>query len=350
MQNAFILSGDVGAVKDAALYSLKDRYFVTVPKTFSSITIYQEFADRIADYAFENMGRLQTIYINTWVEPGTLVDADENPAPTIVLDGANIFSGCPADLDIYVKDGTTNQLFLGYQGPGGYGYSNADGWKLFYSDYQDVENHMFSYFSVNRNPSGMSTLILGYPVELPEGVTAWWARSIGDGRLNMGKVESDIVPALTPVLLVYEGTGPLYLSRYEGDNPGAATDYEDNLFKGSVDPGGHTMTASEMMTNFFTLGRPIGDSSYDNYGFYEYHPKNNILPSYVAWLAANDIPTERRFMMSFGNVGTGIANINDNESSNIQSEGATIYNLNGQRVANPTHGLYIVNGKKVIKP
>ena len=30
----------------------------------------------------------------------------------------------------------------------------------------------------------MSTLIMGYPVELPEGVTAWWARGLSDGNLN----------------------------------------------------------------------------------------------------------------------------------------------------------------------
>ena len=93
-----------------------------------------------------------------------------------------------------------------------------------------------------------------------------------DGKVNMRKIGKQVVPALTPVLLTYEGTGPLYLSRYEGDYPGSAIDYENNLFKGSVDPGGHTMTSSEMMSNFFTLGRPSGDTSYDHLGFYQYHP------------------------------------------------------------------------------
>lgn len=46
-----------------------------------------------------------------------------------------------------------------------------------------------------------------------------------------------------------------------------------------------------------------------------------------------------------GNV-TGIAHINADGQMNLE-EGA-VYNLAGQRVANPTKGLYIVNGKKVI--
>ena len=342
VQQAFIVNGTEGAVKDGALYDVTRKYLITAPKTFTTLTIHQEFADNIADYAFENMSNMKTLYVDTWLPAGTLVDDGDNKAPIMQLKGDNIFNGCSSDLDIYVKDGTTNQLFLGHQGPKGYGYRNTDGWDNFYSDYQDVDNHLFSYFPVKRNQGGMSTLILGYPVELPEGVTAWWARSISGGRLNMGKIASQVVPALTPVLLAYEGTTePLYLSRYEGSNPGAATDYESNLFKGSVDPGGHTMTSSEMTSNFLTLGRPAGDNTYNNLGFYQFHPTNNILPSYVAWLAASDIPTDARLMISFNDGDmTGITNINNDGNVNY-------YNLSGQRVTKPTKGLYIVGGRKV---
>ena len=145
-------------------------------------------------------------------------------------------------------------------------------------------------------------------------------------------------------MLTYEGTGPLYLSYYEGANPGAATDYEANLLKGSVDPGGHNMTSSELMSNFFTLGRPSGDSSYDNLGFYQYHPKNNILPSYVAWFAASDIPQSSRLMLSFDDV-------TDIDEMMLEKQGGKdtiLYNLNGQRITHPTKGVYIMNGRKVV--
>lgn len=42
---------------------------------------------------------------------------------------------------------------------------------------------------------------------------------------------------------------------------------------------------------------------------------------------------------------TGINAVNGSES---MVNGSEIYNLNGQRVENPTKGLYIVNGKKVV--
>ncbi len=348
VQNAFILNGEVGAVKDGALYDLTEKYLITAPKSFPTLTIHQEFADKVADYAFADMINLRTLYVDTYVPKGTLVDDKDNKAPVIQLDGENVFSGCPSDLNVYIKDGTPNQLFLGYQGPGGYGYGNESGWSKFYSNYQDVENHMFSYFPVNRNPGGMSTLILGYPVELPEGVTAWWAKSFSDGMVVFRKLGTQVVPALTPVLLTYEGTDLLYLSRYEGDNPGAATDYESNLLKGSIDPGGHSITSSEMMSNFFTLGRPSGDSSFDNLGFYQFHPKNNLLPSYVAWFAANDVPADVRFLMVFDEDDDDETSVTLPCTDDLLPQ---VYTMQGIRIA-PSDmrkgSMYIVNGKKVL--
>jgi hypothetical protein len=131
VKNAFRLPDECAGckVKDGGLYDVTRSYLITAPKTFQTLTIHQELASTIADYAFEGMSNLKTIYVNTFVPAGTLVDNSTNPAPLIRLDGANenIFSGCPADLDIYIKDGTANKLFIGHQGPGsgGYGYSKS---------------------------------------------------------------------------------------------------------------------------------------------------------------------------------------------------------------------------------
>jgi hypothetical protein len=345
VQQAIVLSNDLSgcAVKDDALYDMNHRLLLTAFKSPTTLTIHQEYADSIADYAFENMKDLKTLYVDTWVEAGREVDDGENPPPVLKLMGGHAFDGCPADLDIFIKDGTQYQLFLGYQASGGYGYSNADYWNLFYSEYQDVPNHMFTYFPVNRDETGLGTLMLAYPVELPDGVKAWWAKTISNKTLYVQALDTQVIPAFTPVLLTYEGTGPLYLSHYEGDNPGAATDYENNLFKGSVDPGGHKMTSSEMMSNFFTL-----DKGNDNLmGFYPFHPKDNTLPSYTAWLALNDIPDGKELLISFDEVPTGINNIQEKPQSDIPS----VYTLQGIRVA-PSEmqkgKLYILNGKKFI--
>ena len=353
VQEAFILNGNAsqGAVKDNVLYSLKTRYLLTAPKTLTTMTIHQELADDIADYAFENMSALKTLYVDTYTPAGTLVDDKDNKAPTMTIHGTRetVFGGCPVDLDVYIKDGTFNQLVYGQQGPNGYGYCNAPIWSQFYPQYQDDDNHMFSYFPVSRNAGHMSTLMLGYPVELPEGVTAWWAEAITSDndtkKVTLKKLGRQIVPALTPVLLTYGGTGPLYLTRYDGANPGAATEFEDNLFKGSVDPGGHTMTDSEMQSNFLTLGRPKGDNTYDNLGFFLYHPKNHVLPSYVAWIAVSDVPRNALAMEFDDGETTGL----DLTPTLSQGEGVW-YTLDGRKFeGKPTaKGLYIVNGRKVV--
>ena len=51
------------------------------------------------------------------------------------------------------------------------------------------------------------------------------------------------------------------------------------------------------------------------------------------------------FSLNLGEETTGINAVNGSE---FMVNGSDIYNLNGQRVAQPTKGLYIVNGKKVI--
>ena len=345
VQQAIVLSGERSgcAVKDDALYDMNHRLLLTALKSPETLTIHQEYADSIADYAFENMKDLKTLYVDTWVEAGREVDDGENPPPVLKLMGGHAFDGCPADLDIFIKDGTQYQLFLGYQASGGYGYSNADYWNMFYSDYQDVPNHMFTYFPVNRDETGLGTLMLAYPVELPDGVKAWWAKTISNKTLYVQALDTQVVPAFTPVLLTYEGTGPLYLSHYEGDKPGAATDYENNLFKGSVDPGGHKMTSSEMMSNFFTL-----DKGNDNLmGFYPYHPKNNTLPSYTAWLALSDIPGGNELLISFDPAPTGI---NEVIVERLAVSDDAWYDLQGRKLnGKPMQkGLYICNGKAVV--
>lgn len=352
VQNAFTVNGEGSgcAVKDGALYDLVNSRLITAPKSFSALTIHQQYANSIVDYAFENMSNMRKLYVDTYVPAGTLVDDGANKAPLITLDGENIFDGTPSDLDIYIKDGTANQLFLGKQGPNLYGYSNADKWKNYYYDYADKPNHMFSYFPVSRNSGGMSTLMLGYPVELPEGVTAWWAHSLSDGIVHMRPIGTQVVPALTPVLLTYEGSSyRLDLSRYEGSDAGVATDYEGNVFKGSIDPGGHKMTSSEMMSNFFTLGRPYGDTSYDNLGFYRYNPTNNVLPSYVAWIARADVPTDVRLAMDFNEETTAIRGIADQTAAADREP--VVYTLQGVRISRADMrqgGIYVVNGKKVV--
>jgi hypothetical protein len=65
-------------------------------------------------------------------------------------------------------------------------------------------------------------------------------------------------------------------------------------------------------------------------------------PAHKAWLA---LPAGARAFVDLpGDETTGIKSMN-----NGQFDNGAVYDLQGRRVAQPTKGLYIVNGKKVIK-
>ena len=49
------------------------------------------------------------------------------------------------------------------------------------------------------------------------------------------------------------------------------------------------------------------------------------------------------FALNFDDDATAIS-----EVSNVQTGNAEVFNISGQRISKPSHGLYIVNGKKVI--
>ena len=308
------------------------------------LTIDGRYCNSILDEALKTQGNLENLYVNTWFPVGTTT------FKPIELLGNSVFSGLPKDiaLKVYVKDGTTNQSIIGRNIDEGYKY-NKGRWAGFYSEHQDVPNRLFQYFPVTRNPAGLSTLMLGYPVELPSDCRAWVATSISDGQLVLKRVKGNVVPASLPVLLSYEKKeGMMYLSPYEGSNAPAATLYENSIFKGSIDPAGHKMTDSEMMTNFLTLSRPRGDTSWDNVGFYSYHPVDKVLPSYIAWISIQDVPHAKLNMVFDGDyeftTPSGITDVTDS----VAKSSTPVYNLSGQRVGSNYRGMVIKNGRKYL--
>ena len=81
------------------------------------------------------------------------------------------------------------------------------------------------------------------------------------------------------------------------------------------------------------------DKNDENVGFY--YAGGAIVPTNRAYLKST-AATESRLVMVFEGETTGIKTINK------VSESGALYNLNGARVAKPTKGLYIQDGKKVV--
>ena len=88
----------------------------------------------------------------------------------------------------------------------------------------------------------------------------------------------------------------------------------------------------------------------DDLGFYLFHPKKHVLPSYVAWIAVSDVPNNARVIEFDESETTGI----DLTTAPSQREGA-VYDLQGRKIESGKlsngqlpKGLYVMNGKLVI--
>ena len=175
---------------------------------------------------------------------------------------------------------------------------------------------------VEIKPFG-STFSSAYAIDcdnLPSGVTAY----------KVTKMTASEVTATEVTGKVAAGTGLILKADTEGnyDIPvaNAGTAVEGNLLKAAVTD---TEVAAEQA-----------------YGIYKGIFRKLLagtIPAGKAYLLASDIASAPELTINFGGT-TGIsATLMNNERVNSE-----IYNIQGQRVAQPTKGLYIQNGRKVI--
>ena len=158
------------------------------------------------------------------------------------------------------------------------------------------------------------------------GVTAYRVSAIGASYVEIEEIESAL--AYTPVILkASEGF-------YKFNLTASPADVGINLLQAS--DGTATTDDENVVYALASKGEPAV------VGFYKVK-KNVTVPAGKAYLTV-PVATSAPEFLGFGNA----TDINVVKGEGFMVNGSDIYNLNGQRVANPTKGLYIVNGKKVI--
>lgn len=179
--------------------------------------------------------------------------------------------------------------------------------------------------AISTNASGYSTYTVGVPVKIPVGVTAYYATDDGDGSATAHAITDPA--ANTPMLI--KGAAS---TSYSFAVAASGTDYSGtNAFK-----AGTSTTAAD--------GLATGEGPY-NYilnGNAFYAANGKKVAEGKAYLQLSQ-PATTRALVFPGEKEAGISVIT-NTAENVNA----IYNLSGQRVANPSKGLYIVNGHKVI--
>lgn len=162
-------------------------------------------------------------------------------------------------------------------------------------------------------------------------ITAYTATD-GATKVTLNEIASGKVPANTPVVL------------HNADADGTPIDVPVIASADAVGDNDLAVVTDEEgkvgVANMFVLSKPAEKEV----GFYAWEVDVTLNKGKV-YLQGKAFYGSRSFL-GFDDETTGIEAVDVNtESANVARE---YYNLNGQRVANPSKGLYIVNGRKVI--
>ena len=178
--------------------------------------------------------------------------------------------------------------------------------------------------SVTIKETGYATLYTDYAVTIPAGVNAYTAK-LNDAKdaINLTEVTTTI-PKNTGVILHTDAPGTYSFV--------AAADVDAISGNDLIGATTETVVAANSV---YTLG--LGSDG-ETVGMNLY--KGTSIRAYSAYMNA---PAGARGFIGFDEATA----INQIEVQKQQNDGV-YYNLAGQRVAQPTKGLYIVNGKKVI--
>ncbi|MBP3228229.1 MAG: exo-alpha-sialidase [Bacteroidaceae bacterium] len=172
---------------------------------------------------------------------------------------------------------------------------------------------------------GYASKIFSFPVTLPEGFTAYAVTGVeeteGDTAYAVLTVIPQPVPARTPFIAAGTRGSALF-----GIGVTDAT-VEGNLLEGNL-----------------TVAAVTGDNVYgfrstNPVGYTKRNTSNGNIAANTAYMRYDG---DVRFIRIDPDHTTGIATLSVADTAD-----APVYDLQGRRVANPTHGVYIVGGKKV---
>ena len=180
-------------------------------------------------------------------------------------------------------------------------------------------------YTLTVTAAGAATLVLPFDAELPAGVTAYTLNyTAGSDAVKATAVT--VITANQPVLINAADGNYTFTSKGTTNSNEPQYGALTGVYATSVVPSG-----SYILTNGGT-----------GVGFRKADGSTNTVAAYRAYLTADGAGAPSFLNIEFGGT-TGISQIENGESG-IEN----YYDLQGRRVLQPTRGLYIVNGKKVI--
>ena len=192
---------------------------------------------------------------------------------------------------------------------------------------------------------GYATLYAPVALAIPENLEAYVATETGSDYVKLAQVEGGVIPANTGVLIKVNGKtkDTPYDFNITTSESEQTSLFDSNMFEGTIEKA---LITPEENTTCYVLANPEGGNGVGLYqakltqdngsAFY-----NNANKVYLP-VAAPAQQSARALAFRFG----GTTSV-DMPIANSQQPTA-VYDLQGRRVENPTKGMYIVNGKKVV--
>ncbi len=190
--------------------------------------------------------------------------------------------------------------------------------------------------------SSYATLYVPFDVTTMGNTKAYYIQTADNGSAQLTETnnEGTEIPANTAVVLVNEDAdASTLLNMTTGLVP--VVDEDVNLLKGTLVP--RTLDLSDN-TTYYSLGKKN-----DKIGFYKFEKGGSSiinLAANKAYLDTPAVPQARGFVFDFDDP-TGIGSIQNSEFTKLND--GVVYDLSGRRVDSLKSGIYIVNGKKIIK-
>ena len=212
-----------------------------------------------------------------------------------------------------------------------------------------------------RDGKYYTTLYVDFPFQIKGDVKAYTIEGVeaknADGyyfaKVKKLAQQGDVVPAQTAVVLECNSTNPAdnQLLPTGDETPETSNNRLCGTFFGEAINGltvkdGTGAERNVTRDNIRAFNINTADSR-NPIGFYKLNNTVTTIPGNKAFLVLTNAEAQAKgFVLEFEDGGTtGIETI---ENSKHSTEDGVYYDLQGRRVENPTRGVYIVNGKKVV--
>ncbi len=243
----------------------------------------------------------------------------------------------------------------------GYNTSNAGSASSWFIEELTTDEVAAIYYPYTISALGYGTLMLGFDAVIPEGITAYYAKSAENDYVQMEEIE-DVIPANTAVILKSNEALETARNLEFVYSTGEATAIEGNMLRGTLYKGVVKCNSENVNNNVYIMTAttagdavqfsltyenlnadgtkdPENDGQNNNGG----HILNAANRAYLV-IAQGESLQASALNLRFGNDGTTAV-----EEVVVENNNDVIYDLQGRRVSEITEaGIYIVNGGKVL--